>query len=215
MFALFITLFSSLLSLRSLAQLRTSENITTHLLLQAQEKQWLSAKSGSWLWFLCSFVANEFKMNRQLPICPPGNMENMINAFNTTLVKSSFKPVLNRFIYTFLTLIGWQITTSLHVLCPHGDVCTGHDYKLTLHVKEVTILSRLEVIIPQPFPGVVVPPKEVLILSELRSWRRVHRSSLARSQNTPTFSKGVKIPNENTGDPDVENFSLLTIALQF
>ena len=211
------------MSLRLVAQLRTSENITTHLLLQAQEKQWLSAKSGSWLWFLCSFVANEFKMNRQLPICPPGNMENMINAFNTTLVKSSFKPVLNRFIYTFLTLIGWQSTTSLHALCPHGDVCTGHDYKLTLHGKEVTILSSQGVIIPQPFPGVVVPPKEVHILSELRSWRRGHNRlqpgvkihqpspkesrSPMKAQATQTLKTINKIVNRL--------LSLLTIALRF
>ena len=39
MFALIIALFSSLLSLRLVAQLRTSDNITSRLLLQAQGKQ--------------------------------------------------------------------------------------------------------------------------------------------------------------------------------
>ena len=39
MFALFNALFSSLLSLTLVAQLRTSHTITTHLLLQAQGKQ--------------------------------------------------------------------------------------------------------------------------------------------------------------------------------
>ena len=103
MFALFITLFSE-----SVAQLRTSENITTHLLLQAQEKQRLSAKSGPWLWFLYSFVANEFKMNRQLPICPPENMVNIESSWHgfTILVKSSFQTCFES-IYLYFTNFDW------------------------------------------------------------------------------------------------------------
>ena len=92
-----------------MTQLSTPDNVTTHLLLLAQEIQWLSAESGPWLWYLDSFVANEFKTNRQLPICPPENMVNIESSWLgvTILVKSSFQTCFES-IYLFFSNFDWE-----------------------------------------------------------------------------------------------------------
>ena len=82
------------------AQLRTPDNVATYLLLQAQEIQRLSAKSGPWLWFVDFFVAYEMWL---------GEARWTDNSHMHLLLKYQvYKPVS----ILLSNFIGWQTTTS-------------------------------------------------------------------------------------------------------
>ena len=102
---------------RLVTQLRTPDNVTTHLLLQAQEIQRLSAKSGPWLWFVDFFVVSLLTRIRDVARCSRMNGQ-LPNTFGTWI--SSLQTCFDSFEQPWLVdrqLRHWYLEIAASTNC--------------------------------------------------------------------------------------------------